>query len=127
MARNLYSASTYKDACGLCVDDNDKTGCQIRCVRMVDYCESGGYTWTVPTGVTKVTFEAWGAGGGGSARCCCDCYHHGHGGSGGGLAEPQHGVGAVEHAGDVASQAGVVGEDCPVTGLFQEIGGSTCV
>jgi len=29
MARNLYSASTYQDACGRCIDDNDKTGCQI--------------------------------------------------------------------------------------------------
>ena len=84
MARNLYSASIYKDACGVCVDDNDKTGCQIRCVRMVDFCDGGSYTWTVPTGVTKLTIETWGGGGGGAGVCCCDCYHLSHGGSGGG-------------------------------------------
>ena len=35
--------------------------------------QSGGCacTWTVPTGITRVSFEMWGAGGdGGGARCC---------------------------------------------------------
>lgn len=41
-------------------------------------------TWTVPTGVNRVTFEIWGAGGGGGAVCCCDCYKGGPGGAGGG-------------------------------------------
>jgi len=28
-------------------------------------------SWTVPTGVTDVIFEIWGAGGGGGSSCCC--------------------------------------------------------
>jgi len=28
-------------------------------------------SWQVPTGVTEVVFEIWGAGGGGGASCCC--------------------------------------------------------
>lgn len=31
-------------------------------------------TWTVPAGVTCLTFELWGAGGAGSPVCCCTCY-----------------------------------------------------
>jgi hypothetical protein len=35
--------------------------------------QSGGCCclWTVPTGITSVTFEAWGAGGDGGGGCCC--------------------------------------------------------
>ena len=39
--------------------------------------------WTVPTGVRRVTFEAWGAGGNGNGMCSCNrCQHYK--GSGGG-------------------------------------------
>lgn len=31
-------------------------------------------TWTVPDGVTCLTFEIWGAGGAGAPVCCCTCY-----------------------------------------------------
>lgn len=31
-------------------------------------------TWTVPDGVTCLTFEIWGGGGAGSPTCCCTCY-----------------------------------------------------
>jgi len=41
-------------------------------------------TWTVPSGVCRVTFEVWGGGGGGGAHCCCDCYREGTSGAGGG-------------------------------------------
>lgn len=44
------------------------------------YGEPGGYTFVVPTNVTKVSVVAVGAGGGGA---CCSCYV---GGAGGGLA-----------------------------------------
>ena len=85
MARNVFNCSNVCDERGNPTDPNNKeVKGGIRCVRMVDYCDGGSYTWTVPTGVSRVTIEAWGGGGGGSARCCCDCYHHGHGGSGGG-------------------------------------------
>jgi hypothetical protein len=39
--------------------------------------------WTVPTGVYRVTFEAWGAGGNGNGACSCNRCHH-YKGSGGG-------------------------------------------
>ena len=29
--------------------------------------------WTVPSGITTVTFEIWGAGGSGGTHCCCYC------------------------------------------------------
>ena len=32
-------------------------------------------TWTVPTGVTCVTFELWGGGGAGTPTCCCMCFN----------------------------------------------------
>lgn len=39
--------------------------------------------WTVPTYVTRLYFELWGAGGNGSGSCgCCRCHHHA--GAGGG-------------------------------------------
>ena len=39
--------------------------------------------WTVPTGVTRVYFEAWGAGGSGHGACSCDRCHHYQGAGGG--------------------------------------------
>jgi hypothetical protein len=39
--------------------------------------------WTVPTGVNRVTFEAWGAGGNGSGACSCNRCHHFRGAGGG--------------------------------------------
>ena len=32
--------------------------------------------WTVPSGVTKVTFEIWSGGGGGAGPTCCNCCSH---------------------------------------------------
>jgi len=43
-------------------------------------------TFTVPSGVSCISFELWGAGGSGGARCCCDCYHQGAGGAAAGYA-----------------------------------------
>ena len=39
--------------------------------------------WTVPTGVTKATFEIWSGGGGGAGHTCCNCCSFSHGGAGG--------------------------------------------
>jgi len=40
-------------------------------------------TWTVPSGITSATFEAWGGGGNGGVNCCCECSGM-SGGTGGG-------------------------------------------
>jgi len=53
---------------------------------VADYASPGSCTFTVPSFVTLVTFEAWGAGGGGGAVQCCTCYMAGIGGGGGGYA-----------------------------------------
>jgi len=37
-----------------------------------NYCRNTHCCWVVPTGVTRLTFEAWGAGGGGAGACCCE-------------------------------------------------------
>ena len=42
--------------------------------------------WTVPTGVTKATFEIWSGGGGGAGHTCCNCCSFGIGGAGGNYA-----------------------------------------
>ena len=41
-------------------------------------CDTSGYfrcgascTWTVPTGVTRATFQSWASGGGTGSNCCC--------------------------------------------------------
>ena len=39
--------------------------------------------WTVPSGVKRVTFEAWGAGGNGSGACSCNRCHRYRGAGGG--------------------------------------------
>lgn len=49
-----------------------------------DFPNPGCCLFTVPTGVTNLNFEIWGAGGGGGAHCCCDCYHGGPPGAAGG-------------------------------------------
>jgi len=38
--------------------------------------------WTVPSGITNVSFELWGGGGAGGPKCCCYCQstNGGHGG-----------------------------------------------
>lgn len=56
------------------------------CSRVTEFPCMGSCTWTVPSGVTRATFEIWGGGGGGAAKCCCACYHSGPGGAGGGYA-----------------------------------------
>lgn len=48
-----------------------------------NFTSAGSSSWTVPSGVTCVTFELWGGGGGGGAKCCCDCYHMSTGGGAG--------------------------------------------
>ena len=52
-----------------------------------DFGTPGSYTWTVPTGITKASFEIWGAGGGGGAVACCSCYYAGPPGAGGGFSK----------------------------------------
>jgi hypothetical protein len=44
---------------------------------------SATQTWTVPAGVTCLTFELWGGGGAGAPSCCCTCYGGAPGGGGG--------------------------------------------
>ena len=39
--------------------------------------------WTVPTGVSRITFEVWGAGGNGHGACSCNRCHSWHGAGGG--------------------------------------------
>ena len=39
--------------------------------------------WTVPTGVRRIFWEAWGAGGNGNGACSCDRCHHFKGAGGG--------------------------------------------
>lgn len=47
-------------------------------------CTTGAScTWTVPTGVQRVTFEIWGAGGNGHGACSCSRCHHYQGAQGG--------------------------------------------
>jgi len=49
-----------------------------------NFCSTGCCClWTVPSGVKKVTFEAWGAGGNGNGACSCNRCHHYHGAQGG--------------------------------------------
>jgi hypothetical protein len=36
-----------------------------------NYCRNQLCCWTVPYGVTTITFEIWGGGGGGGGMCCC--------------------------------------------------------
>ena len=56
----------------------------ISCSVVCDFGTPGCSVFTVPAGITSLTFEIWGAGGGGGAHCCCDCYHGGPPGAGGG-------------------------------------------
>lgn len=56
------------------------------CARVCEFPCMGSCTWSVPTGVTRATFEIWGGGGGGGGKCCCVCNHGGPGGAGGGYA-----------------------------------------
>ena len=42
--------------------------------------------FTVPTGVTKLTFEIWSGGGGGAGHTCCNCCSFSIGGAGGNYA-----------------------------------------
>jgi len=42
--------------------------------------------WTVPSGVTRVTFEIWSGGGGGAGHTCCNCCSFSVGGAGGSYA-----------------------------------------
>ena len=42
--------------------------------------------WTVPDGVTRVTFEIWSGGGGGAGHTCSNCCGHSFGGAGGNYA-----------------------------------------
>ena len=39
--------------------------------------------WTVPSGVSRITWELWGAGGNGHGACSCDRCQHYRGASGG--------------------------------------------
>ena len=57
--------------------------CQVGC------CEQANgkcCLWTVPTGVSTVTFEIWSGGGGGAGQTCCNCCSFAIGGAGGNYA-----------------------------------------
>ena len=48
------------------------------------YCTPGCCCyWQVPSGVEKITWEAWGAGGNGAGACSCNRCQHFQGASGG--------------------------------------------
>lgn len=65
-------------------------------------------TWTVPTGVCKVTFEIWGGGGGGGVMGTnCNCCQKGSPGSGGGYSKATITTIPGENYSIVAGAAGV--------------------
>ena len=48
------------------------------------YCTPGCCcNWTVPTGVSRITWEIWGAGGNGHGACSCNRCQNWHGAGGG--------------------------------------------
>ena len=62
--------------------------CQ-HCADAGDCCEQANGKccyWTVPSNVSKVTFEIWSGGGGGAGSSCCNYCMHSAGGSGGNYA-----------------------------------------
>lgn len=60
-----------------------------RCSSNGNCCEQANgkcCLWTVPSNVTKVTFEIWSGGGGGAGHTCCNCCSFSIGGAGGNYA-----------------------------------------
>lgn len=60
-----------------------------QCARQSGCCEQANGKccyWTVPSGVSTVTFEIWSGGGGGPGHTCCNCCSFAIGGSGGSYA-----------------------------------------
>jgi hypothetical protein len=60
-----------------------------QCSNNGDCCEQANgkcCLWTVPAGVTQVTFEIWSGGGGGAGHTCCNCCSFTIGGAGGNYA-----------------------------------------
>ena len=55
--------------------------------------------WTVPSGVTRVTFEIWSGGGGAPGHTCCNCCSFSIGGAGG-----NYGIKTVSTSPDVNTQ-----------------------
>ena len=65
---------------------NPRGRCCRQCSNNGNCCEQANgrcCLWTVPSGVTKVTFEIWSGGGGGAGHTCCNCCSFSIGGGGG--------------------------------------------
>jgi hypothetical protein len=69
----------YNERALACVNCANAGGC-------VEQANGKCCLWTVPTGVTKVTFEIWSGGGGGAGHTCCNDCSFSTGGSGGNYA-----------------------------------------
>ena len=68
---------------------NARGFCCQNCANNGDCCEQSNgrcCQWTVPTGVTSVTFEIWSGGGGGAGHTCCNNCSFSIGGAGGNYA-----------------------------------------
>lgn len=65
---------------------NPRGRCCRQCSNNGNCCEQANgkcCLWTVPSNVTKVTFEIWSGGGGGAGHTCCNCCSFSIGGGGG--------------------------------------------
>lgn len=68
---------------------NNRGMCCQACANTCACCEQANgccCLWTVPCGVSTVTFEIWSGGGGGPGHTCCNCCSFATGGSGGNYA-----------------------------------------
>ena len=74
--RTQWIYNTRWHACHACANNG---GC------VCQYC-GACCLWTVPSKVTRVTFEIWSGGGGGAGMTCCNCCSFSIGGAGGNYA-----------------------------------------
>ena len=91
----MASYSSYKKVSNDRIIDASITSSKVQagsfsnwCVKWVYghpcYCTPGCCCrWTVPTGVTRITWEIWGAGGNGHGACSCNRCQNWHGAGGG--------------------------------------------
>lgn len=91
----MASYSSYKKIDGTSIDDAAITDAKLAAGARRHFgvqwvfgdpgAMSGGCCclWTVPTGVTRLRWEIWGAGGSGHGACSCDRCHHYKGAGGG--------------------------------------------
>ena len=90
---NSVTASKVAPGAGLCRGVlwvfNPRGMCCQNCANAGGCCEQANgrcCLWTVPTGVSRVTFEMWSGGGGGAGHTCCNCCSFSLGGAGGNYA-----------------------------------------